>query len=177
MRWIALLFFLAFAAPAWAHPLAPVGVLVEEVEHVDATHQDANVIVSVKRARVQPRGASLVPRLPAGCVVQDVERVEEADHILERHALRCGASLVGFTIGVDGLSEADVDAVVQVRLGDGRQVQGLLDRSEDVFVVPARPARTAMFGDFFRSWVDSTMSCSWSASRSSCARVAVPCLR
>jgi hypothetical protein len=129
--WWVLLLLLLVPGRADAHPLAPIALSVEQ--------QGDDVSVTVKRARVQPRGASFLPRFPSSCTsVAPVTVVEQPSFLVEQHRLRCDGSLVGATLGMDGLSEADVDAVVRVALDEDRVLQGLLDQSSDVYVVPAR---------------------------------------
>lgn len=147
-RWsslpLALLLLVLVPAVAGAHPLAPLGVRVSEGA--------GEIEVSLKRARVQPKGAVFAVRCPAGCApLGDVHYEETESYVIERRRWRCASSLVGAAFGVDGLTEADVDAVMHVTLSDGRVLSALLDRSEDSYVVPERVTRAKLAGDFVRS--------------------------
>ncbi len=122
---------------ALAHPLAPVAVRVEE-------RGDAEALVVVKRSRVQPKGAALSVRLPPDCRELSPPVLDEKrEHVQATHRLRCEGGLIGKRFGVNGLSEAELDAIVEVRFADGRSELGLLDRTDDVFEVPAPRAWTS----------------------------------
>jgi hydrogenase/urease accessory protein HupE len=139
-----LLLVLFGAADAHGHPLAPIALSIEE--------HGEDVTVTVKRSRVQPRGANLAPRFPSSCeAVAPVTFTSNESSAIERHSLRCGASLVGTRFGVDGLTEANLDAVVSVTLSDGRVVRGLLDDSDDVYVVPQSTTVAEVASTFARS--------------------------
>ncbi len=126
-----------------AHPLAPVGLFVRE-------RGDA-VELRLKRSRVMPPGASFAARLPPGCHVLETRVRMERTYAVEEQRLRCDRSLVGAPLGVDGLSEAGVDAVVRVELRDGRVLRALLAESRDSFVVPPRMGVGALLVSFVRS--------------------------
>lgn len=132
---------------AHAHPLAPVVLFVEE--------QGEDMLVRVKRARAQPTGAAFEARVPAGCErVSPPTVTEAASYVIEQSRFRCSEGLApgwaGAEFGVDGLSEAGVDAVVRVTLMDGSVSRGLLDRSEDVFIVPERGSLLTTTESFVR---------------------------
>ncbi len=138
---------LAVTTSAAAHPLAPVGLTI---------HEDNDAIeVELKRARVQPKGAAFVPRCPADCSPLAPTRItDHVSHVIEARRWRCASPLVGATFGVDGLSEAGVDAVVRVRFADGHEVAGLLDDSAAAFIVPARTPTPSFFVAYFRSGLE-----------------------
>ncbi len=145
MRGWVLFTLLAFLpGGAAAHPLAPVAFSVDQ-------HGD-EVIATVKRARVQPRGAMFSPRFPSVCdVVAPMTVTEHSAFVIEHYRLRCRGSLVGTEFGMDGLSEAGVNAVVRVTLEETPLPQVLLDRTEDVYVVPARATAWDVATTFVRS--------------------------
>lgn len=138
--------FAAWLAPgalARAHPLAPLALWVQE----DAE----GVELQLKRSRVMPPGAAFAPRLPERCRPLEARVRAEPTFVVEEQRLRCEGSLVGARFGVDGLSEAGVDAVVRVQLRDGRVLRALLAETRDSFVVPARMSTVALAGSFARS--------------------------
>ena len=138
-------FLLLLSATAYAHPLAPVALWVDEGEEI---------VVQLKRARVMPPGARFAARLPEGCRAVGTQTHEETSFVIEETRLRCEGSLVGATFGVDGLSSADVDAVVRIRFADGRVVRALLDETTDDFVVPERMSSTELAMSFGQSGLE-----------------------
>lgn len=129
-----------------AHPLAPLALSVEQ--------HGEEVTATLKRSRVQPRGAAFAARFPKSCeALSPVTVTDHASFALEHHALRCDGSLVGTRFGIDGLSEANLDTLVRVTLDGGRVVRGLLDRSSDAFVVPERTTALDTMKAFGRSGV------------------------
>lgn len=144
LAWLGVLVSALFAVTATAHPLAPLGVRI--------TEQEGAIEVSLKRARVQPKGAVFAVRCPASCEPLGEARYEETDsYVLEQRRFRCARSIVGGAFGVDGLTEADIDAVVQITLADGRVLSALLDHSADRYVVPERVTSAKLAGDFARA--------------------------
>ncbi len=131
------------AAVARAHPLAPLALWIQEDDDI--------VELQLKRSRVMPPAASFAARLPERCQSLETRVRVEPTFVVEEQRLRCEGSLVGAHFGVDGLSEAGVDAVVRVRLSDGRVLRALLAESQDSFVVPARTSRLALAASFARS--------------------------
>lgn len=135
MRWLfiwLLPLLLWMPTPAAAHPLAPVALTVRQGAD--------EVVATLKRARVQPRGAAFAPRFPVSCTRVGPPVLEEATSFVRTsYRLRCDA-LTGARFGIDGLTEADVDGIIIVHLRDGRVVEGLVDRSDDHVAVPAAPS-------------------------------------
>jgi len=137
---IALLASLA-SSTVQAHPLAPVGLHIQEL-------QPGTVSLRLKRALVQPRRASFVLQLPARCSPAGPSRIETTDkHAVEHMELACGEQpLSGAVFGLSGLKEASVDAVVVVELADGQRHRALLSGARNTFRVPAvaRSSDTAL---------------------------------
>ena len=146
MRVHALLIVLTLSGTARAHPLAPVALWVDEGEH--------EVTVQLKRARVMPPGATFSARLPQRCRSLSTRIEPDTSFVVETQRVRCEGSLVGARFGVDGLTGAGIDAVVRVRLADGRVVRALLDESVDVFVVPERMSASQLALSFGRSGLE-----------------------
>jgi len=154
IRVVVVLLVLLWSQVATAHPLAPVGLSVREAG-------DA-VEVELRYARVQPKGTApgaigqtpgvaFAPRFPAFCALTEpATRQDETAVILERFRLHCSGPLVGAAFGVDGLSQANVDGVVRVELASGQVHHGLLDRSDDTFVVPPSQTFFSVASDYLR---------------------------
>jgi hydrogenase/urease accessory protein HupE len=130
------------AGTALAHPLAP--ALLELTES-----DGGRVEVRWKTSLWRPTGSALEPVLPASCTGL-TDRVGEDDDTgrTERWTLHCTAPLVGATIGVDGLATTSTNAIVRVRLQDGRVLQTVLADDSARYIVPERPAA----GEVLRSY-------------------------
>lgn len=145
MKWLITLLIAFAPSVVFAHPLAPVALWIDDNGH--------ELEVQLKVARVMPIAASFAARLPAGCRSLGTDYQEETSFVVETQRVQCDA-LVGSQWGVEGLSHADVDAVVRVRFEDGRVVRALLDESEDVFVVPERTSWSELAVSFGRSGLE-----------------------
>ena len=145
MRWLITLIVALAPSAVFAHPLAPVALWIDD--------NGEQLQVQLKVARVMPIAASFAARLPAGCRSLGTDYQEETSFVVETQRVRCEA-LVGSQWGVEGLSHADVDAVVRVRFEDGRVVRALLDESDDVFVVPERTSWSELAVSFGRSGLE-----------------------
>lgn len=132
----------AEASTALAHPLAP--ALLELTEA-----GGGRVEVRWKTSLWRPTGSALEPVLPATCTSID-DRVSDDDDTgrTERWALRCTGPLNGATIGVDGLATTSTNAIVRVRLQDGRVLQTVLAGDTSRYVVPERPAAGAVLRSY-----------------------------
>src|SRR4029079_3069229 len=109
---------------ASAHALSPALLDIEELA-------DARIAVWWKISIVQPTGATLQPVLPADCAAEAApEETANMDSITARWTARCPGGLVGRTVGVEGLATGKTDALVRVRLSDGRVVQGVVRGGE-----------------------------------------------
>jgi hypothetical protein len=129
----------AGATVAGAHPLAPALLEVREVG-------DGRLQVSFKTSATRLRGTELVPVLPEACAPLLPLGVEPGPgSVTERFVAECGsAELVGARIGVRGLAERRIDALLRVELADGRRLQAVLRGSDPFYEVPARPLRLAV---------------------------------
>lgn len=132
----ATLLFAPLSGVAHSHSMAPALLEVEELD-------GGRVAVTWKLPMLQLAGVTLSPAFPADCVTE-TEPVETQgeESITSRWTLRCGPrGLVDSEVGVDGLVTGKTDALVRVRLADGRLVQGVLRASEPRIMIPARPKR------------------------------------
>ncbi|MBI4956989.1 MAG: HupE/UreJ family protein [Myxococcales bacterium] len=121
------------ARPALAHPLAPLGLEVSELA--------GGWQVRLKRPLVQPRGAAFAPRLPDACRAAGPPSIETTDDaVIETTTFDCGAlGLAGAELGVDGLGETGLDAVVRVTLPGGRVERALVTAARPRWRVPTEP--------------------------------------
>jgi hydrogenase/urease accessory protein HupE len=138
LRLMALLLLLAGSFPrfAGAHGMAPALLEIEEL----AEHRLA---VSWKIPMRQPTGVTLTPVLPPECIRDSaVDETSGIDSVTARWVVRCDAQgLVGRTVGVEGLTTGQTDALVRVTLADGHLIQAVLRGSEPRLTVPGRPGR------------------------------------
>jgi hydrogenase/urease accessory protein HupE len=123
----------SFAQAAAAHPLAP-ALLALEVEAA------GEVAVRWKVSRLRPTGTDVRPVLPSHCRALDTPRITVGDSdVSESWRVDCGEQgLVGHTLVVSGLDRSRTDALVHVRLADGRSVRGLVSAEQAAFLVPER---------------------------------------
>jgi hydrogenase/urease accessory protein HupE len=140
-RFILLLLGL-FAGPVAAHPLAP--ALLELREGADA-----KVHVRFKTS-LYPRSRAaaelLLPKLPPSCERVGPSRIAvEGGGRVERFQLRCAGGVVGQEVGVGGLRENAIDALLRVELRGGRTFQHVLRAGRETVAIPARPDRLEVF--------------------------------
>lgn len=130
---------------ARAHPLAPALLSLEE-------GADGVVAVTWKVSRLRPTGSDVAPVLPAHCArlpgAPEIA-VSELD-VTERFRVDCGErGLVGARIAVAGLDRSRTDALLHVRLADGRSLRGLVSEREPTYVVPERESAGAVAHGYF----------------------------
>jgi len=133
---------LAPGPPARAHPLAPA---LLELREVDAGRVEVRFKTSLyPRSRAAAEG--LVPALPAACRRAGAGRVAAAGGgRVERFTLECSAPLAGAEVGVGGLRENAIDALLRVELRDGRRIQRVLRQDSPTLVIPVRPEPGRVF--------------------------------
>jgi hydrogenase/urease accessory protein HupE len=149
-----LLCLAALVSPsASAHPLAPALLEVEEL--ADGT---ANVLWKTSNLRLP--GASVFPRLPSHCSMAGQPRgAERSNSITTRWKVDCRPTgLIGQAIGVEGLGTAKTDALVRVKLADGRVVRGVLRAEEPAFTIPERETALQIGGAYLRMGFDHILS-------------------
>jgi len=135
---------LGVAGRAAAHPLAPALLsLSEEAGGV--------VAVSWKVSRLRPTGTDVQPVLPSHCaaISQPEFAVTDAD-VTESWRVDCGErGLVGASLRVAGLERSRTDALLHIRLADGRSLRGLVSESAPEYVVPERESAAAVARSYF----------------------------
>jgi hydrogenase/urease accessory protein HupE len=129
-----------------AHPLAPALLELRETA-------DSDVQVRFKTSlypRSRAAAALLVPILPASCERVGAPRTTlEGGGQVERFRLRCTDGVVGQEVGVGGLRENAIDALLRVELKDGRTVQRVLRAGRPRLTIPARPERLEILVSYF----------------------------
>ena len=131
--------------PADAHPLAPALLeLREQGGDVIAVRFKTSLFVRSQRA-----GESLVPLLPDSCRAIDEGAVEVvgSGRVVRFQAV-CPGGLVGRRVGVGGLGDNRIDALLRVELADGRSLQRVLRAGRASLVVPARPGPGAVVASY-----------------------------
>ena len=127
---------LLIGGAALAHPLAPALLELREVG-------GGRVAVTWKTSTLRAPGVEIAPVLPAGCRRESQPQATVAeDSIIATWTLRCdGDSLVGASVGVDGLADAKIDALVRVTLADGRVIRAVVRGATPTLTIPARERR------------------------------------
>ncbi len=118
---------------ATAHPLAPALLELREAP-------GGRMELRLKTSSLMAPGVRLEPVLPARCREADepVFEIEGASAVVRR-VLDCGEEgLSGVPVGVAGLAEAGVSALVRVELADGRRLQRVLRPDDPQWRIPPR---------------------------------------
>jgi hydrogenase/urease accessory protein HupE len=125
---------------ALAHPLSPALLDVEEVA-------GGQVEVRWKTSALKVPGTNVEPALPEHCKMTDRPvATEQADSILIRWTMDCAPKgLLGYRIGFSGLADSKTDALVRVKLADGRLTRGVVRAAEPFLLVPERESSFAVF--------------------------------
>ncbi len=129
---LALALFLC-ALPADAHPMAPALLELREIG-------DGRVEVHWKTSRFRASGADLRPELPPRCtLIGAVVTTDEPSSRHERWTVDCGSDgLIGETVGVAGLSENRIDALLRVEFANGRPFRSVLRARSPRVVIPEK---------------------------------------
>lgn len=128
---------------AAAHPLSPSLLRIDE-------RGDGTADVLWKTPSMRVRGARLEPELPASCRPLGPRVASEAPGSLSfRWRVACGrGGLSHLRVGVRGLETSLTDALVHVRLADGREIRAVL-RPGDAFVRLAARRASRPLAAFF----------------------------
>ena len=137
---------------ARAHTMAPALLEIEE-------QTSGRLAVSWKTSVVVPTGVRLLPVLPDDCVEETAPtELPGTESIVSRWTVRCARGLTGRSVGVDGLTTGKTDALVRVKLADGRTVQGVLRASEPSLSIPERPGRLDVLVSYGKLGVEHILS-------------------
>lgn len=129
--------------PALAHPLSPALLDVEEIA-------GGQVEIRWKTPALKVPGTNVEPALPDHCkALGNPVATEQGDSVLVRWTMDCSPQgLVGYRIGFSGLDEAKTDALVRVKLADGRLTRGVVRAAEPFLLVPERESSLAVFRSY-----------------------------
>jgi hydrogenase/urease accessory protein HupE len=124
---------------ARAHGLDPASLMLHET-------RPGLFDVRWRAAAFRLPGADVQPVLPARCHrVGSAEASEGLDRVTLGWTVDCGASdLTGEVVGVDGLVQAKINALVTIERLDGERIQTVLGPRTGSLTVPARPSRLAV---------------------------------
>jgi hydrogenase/urease accessory protein HupE len=144
---LALIGLLAAPRPARAHALNPALLQIEE-EGAGLVRVTWKVTVS------ETTIDDFVPALPGCKDVSPRISTHVGVGVVSAWTARCKDGLAGSTIGVLGLSNRNEEALLRVRLADGRHFTTVLRDRAPSFVVPARPDRIAVLRSYFRLGIE-----------------------
>jgi len=138
-----------FAFAASAHPLAPALLELRE-------GPQGRVEVRFKTSALTPPGVRLEPVLPERCREVGERRVGlEGASAVVRFTVHCGEpGLTGARVGVSGLAEGGVSALVRVELADGRALRRVLRADEPAWQIPPRQGPGAVVRGYLRFGVE-----------------------
>lgn len=149
MRGLIFLALGALVGTAYAHPLAPALLDLRE-------DGEGRVAVLWRTAQLAVPGAPpMRPLLPAACTEDTPPQASVAAGVnTMQWVIRCPHGLVGETLSVDSLGPARTQALLRVRLADGRLIQHVLRADAPALVVPPRPEPLAVLRDYGRLGVE-----------------------
>jgi hydrogenase/urease accessory protein HupE len=145
-RFLIVIFVVAHLLPvedSLAHPLSPALLDVEEVA-------GGRVEVRWKTSPLKVPGSNVEPLLPEHCKVIDTPvATEQPGSIIIRWTMDCAPrGLVGYRIGFSGLGDSKTDALVRVKLADGRLTRGVVRAAEPFLLVPERESSFAVLRSY-----------------------------
>jgi hypothetical protein len=143
VRRAALLVALLLLSPAFAqaHPLLPASLSLSEGR---AGHYQ------LRFRRPTRLKQALTLLLPGHCSSTDAQSAQELDQSIDSAALRCPGGLSGREIGISGLAEAELHAIVHVQHRGGESARALLAPDRELFVVPARTSQAQVLLQYGR---------------------------
>jgi hypothetical protein len=140
-----LLTLMAIPVCGFGHPLDPALLELKE-------SQTGIVEVLWRTPLIQPKNAPLSPVLPARCqTTEPALASENGQQLTQTWRLDCGKqSLIGERIGLAGLEKRKTDALMRIKLADGRLIQGVLRAHQQTLVIPGQTTRL----DIFHGYLD-----------------------
>jgi hydrogenase/urease accessory protein HupE len=121
---------------------------------------DGRVEVHWKTSRFRASGADLRPEFPNRCVrVGEVITTDEPSSRHERWTLDCGSDgLVGETVGVVGLAENRIDALLRIEFANGRPFRSVLRARSPRVVVPEKAETADVISAYARMGIEHILS-------------------
>jgi hydrogenase/urease accessory protein HupE len=134
---------MAIPVCSFGHPLDPALLELKET-------QTGIVDVLWRTPLLQPKNAPLSPVLPDRCqTIEPAVASENGQQLTQTWRLDCGKrSLVGERIGLTGLEKRKTDALMRVKLADGRLIQGVLRAHQPTLEIQAQTSRLDIFHDY-----------------------------
>lgn len=123
-----------------AHPLAPALLDIEETA-------GGRIDVRWKTSALKVPGTNVEPVLPEHCKMLGTPVADEQPgSVLIRWTMDCAPrGLVGYRVGFSGLEDTKTDALVRVKLADGRLARGVVRAAEPLLLVPERESSFGVF--------------------------------
>lgn len=138
--------------PAHAHPLSPASVVL--IEHAEAGavagKPGQHSTFRVRFRRAEQAAGQLVLELPEFCARDTASAQRIGDQLEDTFTLTCSRALFGERVGVRGLSELGLSAVVYAEYRTGERVRGLLTADATSFALPHEVSKLAVFFDYLR---------------------------
>ena len=143
MRLVVAAVALLCARAAAAHPLAPSLLELREIGR-------GRVEVNWKTPLLRPRGLDPAPKLPPSCrPLGPPLNVPDDNAVRLRWTVDCGPDgLLGQPVGVVGMGDAELAALVRVTLADGRVIEGVVTAAKPILTLPQRSTGWALAGDY-----------------------------
>jgi len=137
------------AGVASAHPLAP-GLL--DLRERD----DGTLRLLFKLPRTREPGVRLSPQLPVGCsAVSESSDVGQGVAFVRVQQIDCGeASLVGKTLGVEGIERSRAGVLARVQLAGAAAQSRMLTAAEPSLTIAAAPTARSVLQSFFSLGVE-----------------------
>ncbi len=125
---------LSFVSTAFAHPLAPSLIRIEE-------YAPGQAEITWKTPRRRVPGSKLKPVPPAHCKpLSEPKLIEQGTAQIYTWRIDCGErGLSNASIGADGMVESRTDVIVHIELLDGRTYRSILTADEPRWSVPEAP--------------------------------------
>lgn len=131
---------------AYAHPLSPVSVILEE-------QPQGSYQTTFRRSARAMRLVEL--SLPTECRKASAHQTSEADgSVREDFVLTCATSLQGQRVALSGLERAGVGGLVYVAFRNGHNARGVLTEEAPSFVIPRAASAGQVFRDYLRLGVE-----------------------
>jgi hydrogenase/urease accessory protein HupE len=134
---------LFYTGAVQAHALAPSLLQLEAAA-------DGTYAVKWKTPLQRVEGSRLSPVLPAHCrQLEGGSSRPEGTALVSRWRVDCGdRGLVGSSVQISGIASSRADALLRIKLDDGRTLNQVLRPDQDTYLVPARQPWYRVFGSY-----------------------------